>query len=205
MADGDSMSENTVPVQSFTDLLQQIDSVIPTGKQQMLAKFNAFSGAFITCQGVIDLQFLNTTNYTYVEIEIDPITQKVVGTKDNFQIVDKATAKTQIYETQVNNLCKAKIYKRFQLEVQLDIIRQAVAELCEKCGVENEALLDMNDYIDDVKRANKVLKQSYIDNPDFEFITIEMEQAEQEAQLDGGLHELYGPANLVGLGLTLDK
>lgn len=198
--------ENTqVPAQSFTDLMQQIDSVIPTGKQKMLAKFNAYSGAFVTCQGVIDVQFLNTTNYTFIEIEIDPITQKVVGTKDNFQIVDKATTKTQVYETQVNNLCKTKIYKRFQLEVQLDIIRQAVAELCEKAGIDNEALFDMNDYIDDVKRANKVLKQSYIDNPDFEFITIDMEQAEQEAQLDGGLHELFGPANIVGLGLTLDK
>ncbi|MNN86373.1 hypothetical protein D3C81_2037840 [compost metagenome] len=61
----------------------------------------------------------------------------------------------------------------------------------------------MNDYIDDVKAANKTIKAAYIANPDFEFITIEQEQAEHEAKLDGGLHELMGPANLVGLGLTL--
>lgn len=198
------MSEIT-PTNSTLDLIQQIDSVIPTGKQQMLAKFNAYSGAFITCQGVVPLEFLNTDNYTFIEIEIDPITQTVVGTKDNFKIVDKASTKSKIYETQVNNLCKEKIYKRFQLEVQLDILRQAIAGMAEKIGYEDEALFDMNDYIDDVKRANKVLKQSYIDNPDFEFVTLEMEQAEQEAQLEGGLHELMGPANLVSRGLKFDK
>lgn len=201
MADGDSMSD-TNPIQSVADLMQQIDSVIPTGTQAMLAKFNAYSGAFITCQGIVPLEFLNTTNFTFIEIQIDPTTQKVVGTKDSFEIVDIATSKTKIYETQVNTLCREKIYKRFQLEVQLDIIRQAVAQLCEKAGIVDEALFDMNDYIDQVKRANKILKQSYIGNEDFEFVTIEMEQAEQDAQLDGGLHELMGPANLVSLGLS---
>jgi|SRR5579872_100688 len=200
MADGDSMINTSV--QSVSDLMQQIDAVIPTGKQAMLAKFNAYSGAFITCQGVVPLEYLNTKNFTFIEIQIDPVTQKVVGTKDSFTIVDIATSKTKIYETQVNTLCREKIYKRFHLEVQLDIIRQAVAELLQKVGLEDEALFDMNDYIDDVKRANKVLKQSYISNPDFEFITIEAEQAEQDAQLDGGLHELMGPANLVSQGLT---
>lgn len=197
------VTESTIT--TLADAILQIDSVIPTGTQKMLAKFNAYSGAFLTCMGVVDLAYLNTDNYTYVEVEIDPITQMVVGTKDNFQIVDKATAKTKIYESQVNTLCKTKIYKRFQLEVQLDILRNVIAEIAEKVGVENESLMDMNDYIDDVKRANKVLKQSYIDNPDFEFITIDQEAAEQEAKLDGGLHEQYGPANIVGLGLTLDK
>lgn len=197
------VTESTIA--TLADAILQIDSVIPTGTQKMLAKFNAYSGAFLTCMGVVDLAYLNTDNYTYVEIEIDPITQMVVGTKDNFQIVDKATARTKIYESQVNTLCKTKIYKRFQLEVQLDILRNVIAEIAEKVGVENESLIDMNDYIDDVKRANKVLKQSYIDNPDFEFITIDQEAAEQEAKLDGGLHEQYGPANIVGLGLTLDR
>ncbi len=200
---GDYMTDDTLS--TLTNAVMQLDSVIPTGTQKMLAKFNAYSGAFMTVMGLIDLTYLNHDNFVYIEVEIDPTTQMVVGTKDSFQIVDRATAKTKIYETQVNNLCKDKIYKRFQLEVQLDIIRQAVAALCEKAGIEDEALLDMNDYIDDVKRANKVLKQSYNDNSDFEFITIAMEQAEQEAQLDGGLHELMGPANLVGQGLTLAK
>lgn len=197
------VTESTIA--TLADAILQIDSVIPTGKQKMLAKFNAYSGAFLTCMGVVDLAYLNTDNYTYVEVEIDPITQMVVGTKDNFKIVDKATAKTKIYESQVNTLCKTKIYKRFQLEVQLDILRNVIAEIAEKVGVENESLIDMNDYIDNVKRANKVLKQSYIDNPDFEFITIDQEAAEQEAMLDGGLHEQYGPANIVGLGLNLDR
>lgn len=192
--------------QSFTDAVLQIDSVIPTGGvQKMYAKFNAYSGVYLTCMGIVDLTYLNTDNFVYIEVEIDPITQTIIGTKDSFKIVDKASTKTKIYESQVNNLCKTKIYKRFQLEVQLDILRKVIAEVAEKAGVVNEALLDMNDYIDEVKRANKVLKQSYIDNPDFEFITIDQEAEEQEAQLDGGLHELYGPQNVVSQGLSLDR
>lgn len=183
----------------------EIDAVIPTGKQPMLAQFNAASGAYVNCIGVVPMEFLNTVHYKYVEIEIDVITQRVDGIYDNFKIVDIATAKTKIYETQINNLCKEKIYKRFQPEVQLDILRVALAELCEKLGHQSDALLDMNDYIDDVKRANKVLKQSYITNPDFEFITIEQEQLDSEAKMDGGLHELIGPANLVSLGPTIQQ
>lgn len=171
----------------------------------MLAVFNRYSKAFINVIGMSPIEYLNTDNYTYIEVVIDVETQRVEGTADSFKIVDIASSATKIYETQVNNLCKEKIYKRFQLEVQLDIIRTAVAELCAKAGVENEALLDMNDYIDDVKAANKKIKAAYIANPDFEFITIEQEQAEHEAKLDGGLHEAMGPANLIGLGLTLAK
>lgn len=199
------ITDDTIATASLADAVLKIDSVIPTGKQPMLAKFNAYSGVFLTCMGVVDLAYLNTDNYTYVEVEIDPITQTIIGTDSSFTIVDKASTKTKIYESHVNELCKTKIYKRFQLEVQLDILRNVLAVIAEKVGVEDESLLDMNDYIDNVKRANKVLKQSYIDNPDFEFITIEQEAVEQESQLDGGLHELYGPQNIVNLGLSLDR
>jgi hypothetical protein len=197
-------TEQTV-LQQAASLMNTLDSVVPNGQQKMLAVFNAVSGAYVNCIGLVPLSVLNTDNYTYVEVEIDINTQRIEGVLSNFKVVDIATSATKIYETQVNNLCKDKIYKRFQLEVQLDILRTAVAELCEKAGVVNEALLDMNDYIDDVKAANKKIKAAYIANPDFQFITIEEEQAEHEAKLDGGLHELLGPANLVGLGLTLDK
>ena len=192
-------------LQQAATLMNTLDSVVPNGPQKMLAVFNAVSGAYVNCIGLVPLSVLNTNNYTYVEVEIDINTQRIEGVLSSFKVVDIATSATKIYETQVNNLCKDKIYKRFQLEVQLDILRTAVAELCEKTGVVNEALLDMNDYIDDVKAANKKIKAAYIANPDFQFITIEEEQAEHEAKLDGGLHELLGPANLVGLGLTLDK
>lgn len=190
---------------SYLEMLAAQNAVIPTGRQPMLAKFNKYSGAFITCIGVIPLEYLNTENFAFVEVDIDPITQIIEGKLESFKIVDKATAKTKIYERQVNNMCKEKIYKRFQLEVQLDILRDAITEIAEKVGVENEALADMNAYIDGVKRANKVLKAGYIANPDFEFITVEAEQAEEEAKMEGGLHEKMGPANLVNLGLSFDR
>lgn len=184
---------------------ESIASVIPVGKQKLLAVFNRYSKAYFNVIGIASPEYLNTENFVYIEVDMDIKTQRIEGTADSFKIVDIATAATKIYETQVNNLCKDKIYKRFQLEVQLDIIRKAVAQLCESAGIVNDELIDMNDYIDDVKAANKTIKAAYIANPDFQFITIEQEQAEHEAKLDGGLHELIGPSNLVGLGLTLDR
>lgn len=186
------------------DLITAIDSVIPTGEQQMLAQFNAASGTFITCMSVIDLSYLNTENFKYVEITIDITKQRVDGEYDNFKIVNVADEPTVIYESMVNELCKQKIFKRFAVEVQLDILRNTLATLCEKVGVEDEALLDMNDYIDGVKRANKVLKEAYKNNPDFQFISIQEQAAIEAAKLDGGLHEIMGPKNLIGLGLTLN-
>lgn len=202
---GENMTNEVDALVQAATLMNTLDSIVPTGIQRMLAVFNAVSGAYVNCIGVVPLSVLNTNNYSYVEVDIDPNTQRIEGVLTNFSVVDIATSVTKIYETQVNNLCKSKIYKRFQLEVQLDILRTAVAQLCEKAGIVNDALIDMNDYIDDVKSANKKIKAAYIANPDFKFITIEDEQAEHEAKLDGGLHEIMGPSNLVGLNLTLDK
>lgn len=190
---------------SAVDMALQIDSVVPTGTQPMLAQFNAASGVYVNCISVVDLAYLNTVNFNYVEVVIDINTQRIDGVYDNFKIVNIADEPTVIYESMVNELCKEKIFKRFAVEVQLDILRQALAEICEKVGHTNEALDDMNDYIDGVKRANKVLKDAYQNNPDFQFITIEEANAIEEAKLDGGLHELMGPANLLGLGLTLNE
>lgn len=188
---------------STVEMALQIDSVIPTGPQPMLAQFNAVSGVYVNCISVVPLEYLNTTNFNYVEIVIDVTKQRVNGVYDNFTIVNIADEPTVIYESMVNELCKEKIFKRFAVEVQLDILRQVVAEICEKVGHTNEALEDMNDYIDGVKRANKVLKEAYKNNPDFQFITVEEANAIEEAKLDGGLHELMGPQNLLGLGLSL--
>jgi hypothetical protein len=188
---------------SALDFINLVDSAIPTGPQKMLAQFNAVSGAYITCISLAPLEYLNTDNFKYVEVEIDTITQKIVGVYDNFKVVNYADEPTVIYESKINDLCRTKIYKRFEPEVQLDILRDVVTQLCEKVGFEHEALLDMNDYIDGVKRANKVLKQAYIDNPDFKFITIKEQAAIEEAKLDGGLHELMGPKNLIEQGLLV--
>lgn len=182
-----------------------LESVIPTGTQTMLAQFNKASGAYVNVFQLVPLEVLNTEHYVYAEVEIDIATQRIEGVYGDFKVVDIATSATKIYESQVNNACKEKIYKRFQPEVQLDILRGVLAAVCEKLEIVDETFDDMNDYIDGVKRANKVLKQSYIDNPDFQFITIAEEQAESEAKLDGGLHEVMGPKNLLGIGIYTTK
>ena len=186
-------------------MISRIDSAIPVGTLPMLAQFNAASGAFVTCLSDIPLEYLNTTHFKYAKVEIDLALEKVVGVYDNFKVVKIADEPTEVYESMVNELCKQKIFKRFAVEVQLDILRNAIAKVLEAAGIEDEALADMNDYIDEVKRANKVIKQSYIDNPDFKFITIKEAQEIEEQRLDGGLHEIMGPKNLIGLGSYTTK
>lgn len=182
-----------------------LDSIIPKGPTKMLAQFNAVSGVWTNTIGLIDLSFLDTEHYKYAEVTIDIETQKIVGTYDNFKIVDIATAPTVVYEAMLNNQCKEKIYARFQLEVQLDLLRDVVTQLADKAGLEHEALADMNDYIDACKEANKKLKEAYINNPDFEYISLDDQKAYEEAKLDGGLHEIMGPKNLLAVGLYTGK
>lgn len=196
---------STDAIEQAAALAAALESAVPTGKQKMLAQFNRTSGVYVNTISLVPLEVLNTEHYIYVEVELDPETQRVEGNIDSFKVVDIASSATKIYESQVNASCKEKIYKRFQPEVQLDILRNVLAIVCEKLEISDESFDDMNDYIDSVKRANKVLKQAYIDNPDFQFITIAEEQAESEAKLDGGLHEVMGPKNLLGIGLYTTK
>lgn len=193
-------TEYTEELQALANFQSQLSTAIPVGPAELLAQFNASSGAFVNVLSVVPLEYLNTEHYTYVEVIMDPIRQRIEGVATNFKIVDILTSKTKIYETHMNNQCKEKIYKRFTPEVQLDILRKVLNKLTEAAGITDEAFDDMNSYIDTVKSANKVLKEAYINNKDFEFVSINSERLNEEAKLDGGLHEVMGSKNLINIG-----
>lgn len=169
-------------------------------KQRCLAQFNKASGAFICFLAYVDVSTLNGEFFTYSEVNADPEADTITGRYPDFAVIRVADLPTRIYERDINASCAAKISKEYTAITQVDRLRNIIQRLARECkltGPDIDAMVDMNSFIDQVKESNKILKQSYIDNPDFEFVTLDQEAAEQEAQLDGGLHELvHGPREI---------
>lgn len=162
-----------------------------------LAQFNRASGAFITLMDDLDIKTLDSTYYVYVRVKVDPEYHTIQGKYPNHTIVEIDELPLRVFERVVNASCKEKITKEYSEYTQLDRIRSVVQAIADHLGEDFtglQELREMNAYIDEVKRANKALKRSYMSNPEFEFVTIEQENTENNERIEGGMHELvYGP------------
>lgn len=162
-----------------------------------IAQFNRISGAFITFLSYVDPDTLDGTYFRYAEVFVDIEKQTIKGKYPNYEIVVISEQPTPIYERVLNASCRGKILREYALETQIDILRTIVQQLAEASStpIPDLAMLqEMNAYIDEVKQSNKVLKESYQNRDDYEYISMAEEQRRTEEQMDGGLHELvYGP------------
>lgn len=169
-------------------------------KQQVWLQFNKISGAYISFMTKCPEEYLEKEHYNWVSETFDIDSDTVIGTFKKYQIKSIKDLPVPVREVDLNNQCKAKINKRFQPEVQLDILRNVITELASKAKLKGDVadkLDDMNSYIDEIKRRNKVLKESYKNGKSFKYVSIEDEIAEEDARMEGGLHEVFGPKNLV--------
>lgn len=166
-----------------------------------LAQFNKVSGRFICFLSYVDPATLDSTYFNYAEVNVDIERQTVKGTYPTFQIVTVAEQPTRVMEGALRAKCRDKILKEYGLDNQLDIIRSVVQHVAEIIAADKgveitdlDQLQEMNAYIDEVKASHKALVASYKNREDYELVTIEQEQLENEEKLEGGLHELvYGP------------
>lgn len=176
-------------------------TTVPLNTVRALAQFNKVSGAFICFLSYVDPSTLDHTYFTYTEVYVDIEKQTVKGKYPSFQIVTVAEQPTPVYERVLNAKCRDKIMKEYALETQIDILRSIVQQLAEIASkakgvtINDLAMLqEMNAYIDEVKQSNKVLKASYQNRDDYQYISMADENRQTEEQMEGGLHELvYGP------------
>lgn len=155
-------------------------------KQKALAQFNKLNGEFVAVHsGVPDYNILNHKSYDYREVEIDLSNEDIVGTIDNFEIVNVNEGPVEITEDMVDELARNRITKAYPLERQLSIMGQMLEKLADQAGVDATDLKEMNDYITEAKRVNKIRKQFYMDNPDYVYKTNQEVEDKIERKFEG--------------------
>lgn len=139
-----------------------------------LAQFNKLNNMFTTVLGMVpDMSLLNHDYYLYREIEIDLENETIVGTYDNFTIINIHEQPLEITEDMLNELAREKIVKEYPIERQLTILGSVIERLADQAGIEADDIKEMNDYINDIKRTNKIRKQFYANNSDYDYKTTE--------------------------------
>lgn len=172
-------------------LLEQFDT--PKGKIRALAQFNKISGALVSIMQYVDPERLSHEYFLYKEIEFDFENDILVGTYSDFKIIPKDQAPIVITEPSLDAMARDKITKRYPVIQQVNILGRAIMKLSEHLGIEQDEMEEMLDYIAEVKHANKLRKEYYQENPNYEYKSQADLDAEEAARLEGGLHEAYGP------------
>lgn len=155
-----------------------------------LAQFNKVNGMFImVLDRVPDLTMLNHDFYNYAEIEIDVNAETVLGTYDNFQIINVQELPVEITEDYLNILARNKIVSEYPIERQLTVLGTVLEKLADTSGIDCEDLKVMNDFISEVKRTNRIRKEFYTSNPDYKYMsTVEADELIRQ-KYEGGIVE----------------
>ncbi|MBE0438305.1 MAG: hypothetical protein IBX57_00865 [Gammaproteobacteria bacterium] len=160
------------------------------GQGTYLAQFNKANGVFTTIiDDVEDLELLNHDLFYYKRVVINPSTQVVLGNYVNFNVVNIQDLPTSITEEQVDVLAREKIVSVYPIEKQLNILSGAIISLSEKLGVEIPEIKEMQSFIEEVLRINKIRKMSYMDNPDYDYKTEDDVRLEFYLKHEGGILE----------------
>jgi hypothetical protein len=134
---------------------------------------------------------LNHDYYVYKEILIDITNETVVGTVDNFRIVNIHEQPLVITEDSLNFYAREKIIEAYPLEKQLSILGSVLEKLSDIAGIEAEDLKEMNDFIAEVKRVNDLKKKFFAENPDYQYVSTEELEAAINKKYEGAINE-YG-------------
>jgi hypothetical protein len=158
-----------------------------------LAQFNKINKVFImilSCPS--NMELLNHDMYLYKQVSIDKDKEKIIGNYDDFRIVSIDDEPMEITEDTLNLLAREKIVERYPIENQLTIIGRLLEQLADASAIECEDLKEMNDYIAEVKRVNKIRKEFYAANPDYRYVSTEEFQRLLDDKYEGGIQEYGG-------------
>lgn len=144
-------------------------------QQPRIIQFNKLTREFITVLSPVeDMSYLNHTNYVYSdEVMIDEDNEVVVGNADSWEITAIADLPFEVKEDDLNTLARERIMKNYPLESQLNILGDVLEKVAEANAIECEDLKAMNDFIDEVRRVNKLRKEYYANSEEFNYISTE--------------------------------
>ena len=174
--------------------------------------FNKLSGAYIgSTHGAfdgkeVDTAQLNTTYMKYKVVDFNPDTEEWQGDFDNGKIVP-IESQPEICESQLDVQAQNKIFSRYRYYHQINVLAQAIEALagcldrvaahCDNAALKipfeaREELAEMREYIAAILANNARYKDFYTESEDYRYFDKSSEAQRLGAQLEGGLHEVFG-------------
>jgi hypothetical protein len=170
----------------------------PTGRIPAVLQFNAITGQFIAALTGDKETFGGQDLFAYEDAQWDFSNDVVLGNYPDYKVVDRKEVPAPIYESALDAIARDKITKAYPVIQQVNVLSRAIMALSEKLGVDQDELVEMVAYINEVKLANENNKQGFRENPAYEYISIADAEAAEAARLEGGVHEAYGPRPSAG-------
>lgn len=142
-------------------------------QQPRIIQFNKLTREFITLMSPVeDMSLLNQVNYEYSdEVMIDEDNEVVVGNADSWEVKAIADLPFEVKESDLNILARERILKSYPMESQLNILGDVLEKVADANAIECEDLKAMNDFIDEVRRVNKLRKEYYANSDEFTYVS----------------------------------
>lgn len=172
-------------------------------EQDVYVVFNKISGAFV--QQIVQDGFdpkelekmLDDNIYTEIKkLKFNPQTHMWDGGDiKTGKVVGLFEATPVVRESEINTNAAGKIEADHPIYKQINALTEAVIALIDVVGEEHVAfdtLKEIKEDIDQIKANNARAKESYKNNPSYKFLTKAEEDAELNAQMEGGIATLIG-------------
>ena len=188
----------------FDDLIAQ-ESI----EQPQTLIFNKLTGALVAKMIGSHLDLVNT-KYCKGKIEtFNPETHEYVGDFDSGSVQNKAVRPRTASELDLDETAGIHIRKKYNYHHQLNHIIDMMALLLDASSLTDEqkaSFNSMKEYIDEIRDLNGKYKDSYQNDPNWNYKTKETVRDDVNAKMAGGIsEEVKSERELSGINIITDR
>ena len=183
----------------------QIDQLFAqeTVEQPQTLIFNKLTGVLVAKMMGDNLSLVNTKYCKGKVISYNPDTHEYVGNYDSGSVQSKATRPRVASEISLDDTAGLHIRKKYNYHHQLNHIIDMMKLLLDASSLTDEQKANFNamkEYIDEIRDLNKKYKDSYANDPNWDYKTREDVLDEIDDKLAGGMaEEVHSEADVTGL------
>ena len=183
----------------------QIDELFSqeTVEQPQTLIFNKLTGVLVAKMMGDNLSLVNTKYCKGKVISYNPDTHEYIGNYDSGSVQSKATRPRVASEMSLDDTAGLHIRKKYNYHHQLNHIIDMMKLLLDASSLTDEQKANFNamkEYIDEIRDLNKKYKDSYANDPNWDYKTREDVLDEIDDKLAGGMaEEVHSEADVTGL------
>jgi len=183
----------------------QIDELFSqeTVDQPQTLIFNKLTGVLVAKMMGNNLSLVNTKYCKGKVISYNPDTHEYIGNYDSGSVQSKATRPRVASEMSLDDTAGLHIRKKYNYHHQLNHIIDMMKLLLDASSLTDEQKANFNsmkEYIDEIRDLNNKYKDSYANDPNWDYKTREDVLDEIDDKLAGGMaEEVHSEADVTGL------